>query len=271
VERLTTALRVQVERFARATSGARRGEVTAVHQARVASRRLRELLPIAAWAGPADVARRARVEVRRVTQTLGAVREVDVTKDVLEQGAVRHGWPPEPVVVLRRRLDTDRRRYRAALVATLRNDCARQMFRDLRRVVADMPRVGPTRRWQDKLESRRRRRANALALRLRELGALYVPVRLHAVRIAAKKLRYSLEADRDIRGAAVIRDIRTLEGIQEYLGHLHDLQILQDRVHGTRQLQRMRGDLEGECRAMHAQVLARMQRWLALADRVAAR
>jgi CHAD domain-containing protein len=156
------------------------------------------------------------------------------------------------------------------------------MLRDLRRVVRAGIRCETPGRWEGKLESRRRQRAQALAERLRELGPLYVPVRLHAVRIAAKKLRYSLEADRAIRRAAVTRDIRALEVMQEHLGHLHDLQILQDRLHSALretaadraergQLQRMRAEIEGECRTLHSQVLARASRWLALAERVEAR
>jgi CHAD domain-containing protein len=156
------------------------------------------------------------------------------------------------------------------------------MLRDLRRVVQGVPSVAPSSRWEEKLAARRRQRAQTFADRLQELGPLYVPGRLHAVRIAAKKLRYSLEADRNIRRAAVTRDIRALEAIQEHLGHLHDLQILQDRLHaGMRdagvdraeraRLQRMRADIEGECRALHSQVLARAERWMRLADRVGAR
>jgi CHAD domain-containing protein len=282
VERLARALDDQVRRFSRAVSGARKGDVTAVHQARVASRRLRELLPVAIWVGPADLARRARIEVRRATQNLGGVRELDVTRGLLDDAAARHAWHPAVVGRLRRRLDADRRRQHAVLAVALGHDCIKHMLRDLRRIVRDMPAVPENARWEEKLDARRRQRARAFANRLHELGPLYVPLRLHAVRIAAKKLRYSLEADRAIRRAAVTRDIRALELIQEHLGHLHDLQILQERLHtgvrevgvdraGRAQLQRMRAEIEGECRTLHSQVLARADRWLRLADRVGAR
>ena len=282
VVRLARALDEQVRRFARALGGARRGEATGVHQARVASRRLREILPVAGWAGSGDLAGRARVEVRRVTQVLGPVRELDVTRGYLDDAATRHAWQAPVVAHLREGLARDRRARLAVATAALRQQSTKQMLRDARRVVRDLAAAGDKAAWERRLDRRRRKRAKALGASLNDLGTLYVPARLHAVRIAAKKLRYSLEADRAIRRSAVTSDIRALESAQETLGHLHDLQILQELLHraarepgATRalmaQLHRMSAELEGECRTLHAQVLARAGRWLLLATRQAAR
>jgi CHAD domain-containing protein len=278
VDRLARALDEQVRRFARALAGARRGEVAGVHQARVASRRLREILPVAAWAGPRDLAGRARTEVRRVTQVLGPVRELDVTRGYLDDAAARHAWQLPVVEHLREGLARDRRERQTAATAARRQESTKQRLRDVRQVVRGLAAAGNRAAWAQRLERRRTQRAKALGASLDDLGTLYVPARLHAVRIATKKLRYSLEADRAISGAAVTTDIRTLESAQETLGHLHDLQILQDRLHRagreagvTRalvaQLRRMSAELEGECRLLHAQVLARAARWRALAAR----
>ena len=278
VVRLARALDEQVRRFARALGGARRGEVTGVHQARVASRRLREILPVAAWAGSGDLAD----DVRRVTQVLGPVRELDVTRGYLDDAATRHAWQAPVVAHLREGLARDRRARLAVATAALRQQSTKQMLRDARRVVRDLAAAGDKAAWERRLDRRRRKRAKALGASLNDLGTLYVPARLHAVRIAAKKLRYSLEADRAIRRSAVTSDIRALESAQETLGHLHDLQILQELLHraarepgATRalmaQLHRMSAELEGECRTLHAQVLARAGRWLLLATRQAAR
>lgn len=282
VDRLARALDEQVRRFARALAGARRGEVAGVHQARVASRRLREILPVAAWAGSGDLAGRARDEVRRVTQVLGPVRELDVTRGYLEDAAARHAWQLPVVEHLREGLARDRRERQAVAMAALRQESTKQMLRDVRQVVRGLAAAGNTAAWGQRLDRRQTERAKTLGESLDDLGTLYVPTRLHAVRIATKKLRYSLEADRAIRGAAVTSDIRTLESAQEILGHLHDLQILQDRLHhagraagATRalmaQLRRMSAELEGECRVLHAQVLARAARWRQLAARRAGR
>ena len=58
---------------------AQAGDEISVHQARVASRRLREALPV--LGARADEAQLDRVQkrVRRITRALGPVRELDVT------------------------------------------------------------------------------------------------------------------------------------------------------------------------------------------------
>lgn len=278
VDRLARALDEQVRRFARALGGARRGDVAAVHQARVASRRLREILPVAAWAGSGGLAG----EVRRVTQILGPVRELDVTRGYLEDAAARQAWQLPVVEHLREGLARDRRDRQAAATAALRQESTKQMLGDVRQVVRGLTAAGATAAWGQRLDRRRRQRAKALRASLDGLGTLYVPARLHAVRIATKKLRYSLEADRAIRGAAVTSDIRALESAQEALGHLHDLQIVQDLLHrssreagATRalmaQLRRMSAELEEECRLLHARILVRAARWRQLAARQAGR
>lgn len=278
-ERLAIAVDQQVRRLSRALSGARRGDVTGVHQARVASRRLRELLPVVADVGDADAARKVRATVRALTQGLGGVRELDVTLGLLDAAAARHAWRPSVVSRVRRTVDVEREVRRVALMAALRRPAARDVVRDLRRVLKS---VDPTRAadaWTEMFDRRRRKRARALRGHLRALGTLYVPDRLHAVRIAAKKLRYSLEADRAIRRAAVTRSIHALEEMQEHLGQLHDLQMLQDRMHRVArdaganrlllaQLRRMSGEIEGECRTLHALVVTRAPRWDRLASQL---
>ena len=69
-------LRPQLARVARLLHKAETGDVTAVHQARVASRRLRELLPILEL--DPRVSRKLGRRLRKVTRALGPVRELDV-------------------------------------------------------------------------------------------------------------------------------------------------------------------------------------------------
>ena len=76
-QRLTLAMAEQVQRFTRALARARRGEPTGVHQARVASRRIREILPLVeTWelAGEDESQRHRRrlKDVRRVAAALRA-------------------------------------------------------------------------------------------------------------------------------------------------------------------------------------------------------
>jgi CHAD domain-containing protein len=277
-QRLTQAMAEQVRRFARALGRARRGEPTGVHQARVASRRIREILPLVetwelAGEGESHRHRRRLKDVRRVAAALGAVRELDVTMDLLSAASIRYSWQPAIVAEVRESLEADRVSRLDDLLDAVRRVGPRPFLRDLRRATAGKPPEGSA--LEQAMTVRRRSRATLLAATLQALGTLYVPDRLHAVRLAAKKLRYSLETQRAVHRTAVARDIRTLTAMQEQLGELHDLQVLQERLransrqaHRT-ELRRMNVDVERECRALHARILARVQAWLKMADRIA--
>jgi CHAD domain-containing protein len=274
--RLTEAMDEQVRRFTRALGRARRGEPRGVHQARVASRRIREILPLVeTWEleDEDDPPRRPRrKDVRRIAAALGAVRELDVTVGVLTSSAIAYAWMPEIVDEVRAGLEADRVKRLEELLDAIEHVGARTFLHDLRRSTAGK---APDRATLNQaMTARRQSRAALLAATLQALGTLYVPDRLHAVRLAAKKLRYSLETQRAVRRSAVARDIRVLAGMQEQLGHLHDLQILQDRLRAiprqaaATELRRMIADLELECRALHARVMTKVQSWLQMADRL---
>ena len=277
-QRLTEAMAEQVRRFAHALGRARRGEPSGVHQARVASRRIREILPLVeTWelSGEDETHRRRRrgKDVRRVAAALGAVRELDVTMGLLSEASIRHTWQPAVVAEVRAGLEADRASRVDDLLDALKKVGARSFLRDLRRTTAGKAPHSTV--LEQAMTNRRQSRAALLAATLQALGILYVPDRLHAVRLAAKKLRYSLETQRAVRRAAVARDIRTLTTMQEQLGELHDLQILQDRLRGApgqahrAALRRMNADIERECRALHARIIAKVQGWLQMADRIA--
>ncbi len=235
------------------------------------------MLPLVAAADDTR-ARRTRRDVRRVAAALGAVRELDVTIGLLGEGATRHAWHPGVVTQVREHLERARQDRQKDVVEALRRVGTAGLLRDLRRWAAGAARGGVA-ACHRALAEQRRARAGAMEVALRALGTLYVPDRLHEVRLCAKKLRYSLETERAVRLATVTRDIQALTGMQEGLGALHDVQVLQDwlrrlgRDIGSdratqAQLRRMAVELEGECRAMHAQAVALAPAWLKLARRL---
>jgi CHAD domain-containing protein len=123
------------------------------------------------------------------------------------------------------------------------------------------------RSWQWVLEARVARRASALADAMREAGAMYLSERLHAVRIAVKKLRYALELSTDVAGHKTTPDLTHLRRTQQVLGRLHDLQVLIDRTRETqasltppdlaawRELDRLVVSLEEDCRRLHGRYM----------------
>lgn len=268
-EVLTQALAKQLTRCSRELSRARLGVVRGVHQARVASRRLREGLGALEGALPSDVRRRLLKMLRDLCRSLGAVRECDVTMALTLSEAAQHEWPDEPVALIRSTLEAERARHHQALVKTLTDSQWRSAFVPVRNRFRQM-REGVN--HADALAAarvRRIKRARALTRDVSEIGALYVPDQLHAIRIATKKLRYALEWEQQIGRRRWVRERKVLEAAQEELGEWHDRLVLQERIHRLRrsgdfpkpvasEFKRMTADLERECRAMHAAILGRV-------------
>ena len=75
LSRTELLIRQRTAALARGLAGARKGDVSAVHHARVATRRLREALPLVA-SGAA--ARKVSRVAKRLTRALGPVRQLDV-------------------------------------------------------------------------------------------------------------------------------------------------------------------------------------------------
>src|SRR5687767_15725975 len=69
-------LHARLERFSRALPGVETRDIRSVHRTRVASRRLRELLPVLKLDG--DTTAKLGHQLRKVTRRLGSVREADV-------------------------------------------------------------------------------------------------------------------------------------------------------------------------------------------------
>jgi CHAD domain-containing protein len=126
-------------------------------------------------------------------------------------------------------------------------------------------------------------RAARRAMRLREAiesaAALYLPDRLHEVRIAVKKLRYAMEVSRELSGSRALARLRTLKEAQDLLGHMHDHEVLITRVRAIQSSTpnlRLSGDLdklvrrlETEARQIHGQYVALRKKLLAIADATA--
>ena len=78
-------LRQRLVSLLKAMPAAQAGDEVSVHLARVASRRLRQALPLLGVRADADALDRADKRVRRITRALGPVRELDVTLLLLER------------------------------------------------------------------------------------------------------------------------------------------------------------------------------------------
>ena len=263
---LSRAVRAQARELAARVPEAMAGDVTAVHRSRVASRRLREALAVLA-----DIpdARKARKDVRKITRALGPVRELDVALLTFDEEAAHAGFDRDAAAEVRRFIERERRRrvavMRAARLPALDALTARAD------AIADAG-SAPTHRGSEVriVRKRLRRRTTALLAAIADCTALYAPERMHAVRIAVKKLRYAAELAQASRVGAMAASIRSLKRVQEDLGTLHDLQILVACVEGAvmrrrrsalaRGLRVVVDRLERDCRTRHAALLAQLPR-----------
>jgi CHAD domain-containing protein len=245
------------------------GDHHGVHQARVATRRLREAVPVlsAGLAGDKQL-RKARRKIRRLTRALGTVRELDVSLQILDELARRRDLPRSAVEDVRGHVVAERDRRHELMLGRLEKVDSGKLGRRLQAVAAHLEEGEQAAAWRPVLAARLVKRAKRLGSAVVEAGHIYGPERLHAVRIAAKKLRYTLELAAEGGVAAARPLVAALKRTQETLGRLHDLQILQHHVAEVQaQLPAGNGQgrgghdaiaqvLESECRHLHARYLA---------------
>jgi CHAD domain-containing protein len=275
--RLTSQLLQRQSRaLKRHLPGAIKGDDRAVHQARVASRRLRESVPVLSAGLKGSKANKARRKIRRLTGALGMVRELDVTLTVMDELVASGEVPRAAIDALRAHVLTERQQRRDDMLERLDGIDADKLGRRLASV-CDALGQAETEQWRQVLGKRLLKRSKRLATAVDSAGHLYAPERLHAVRIAVKKLRYALElaAGGGVKPAAPL--VRTLKRVQEMLGRLQDLQVLLEHVaiiqagsNGHRvpraTFDTLAHRIEDECRRLHGRYVASSQ---ALVDLVA--
>lgn len=274
-------LQARLGRLLQALPAAQAGDVTSVHQARVASRRLREALPVAGAGDAGREVRRARRTARRITRALGPVRELDVALETLEEFERRGVATPASLGRVRRALLVARQARRREMLHALTPMRLQKLRRHLD-IVADRPAPADRAQVIDEAGQRVAARASRLKEAIAYAGAVYLADRLHAIRIAAKKLRYAMELQRELRRSRATARIRRLKDAQDELGRLHDLEMLIDHTRAVQadlatssrrvatDLDRLVRALEEECRQLHAGYLASRRALLAICAAVAA-
>jgi CHAD domain-containing protein len=226
-------------------------DVEALHDMRVASRRLREAFEIFDFCFPQKSYQKFYRRIKQVTRALGDVRNADVatiyfknlsatTDDILVQVALED---------ILRRMARERRQARLQLTKGLDESRVSQLPAELANVfvrVENLP-VRYQRGPRQSIVLARRQ----LSQRVREFFSARAAVtgendevNLHKVRIAVKKLRYAIETFDYAVGEAVTGNLKELKRLQEAIGELHDRDVfagivrkrlvkLQSRQHAT--------------------------------------
>lgn len=268
-------IRQRLAALSRSLPGARKGDVKRLHQARVATRRLREALPVVATGARG---RKLVRDVRRLTRALGPVRELDVALLTLDELTEEGSVPAGAVAKLRQVIRHERRRLHT------------EMCRQVERVDLDKVRKracspkGHAHDPRQLADARRRaaRRAERLRAAIENAAGIYLPDRLHQVRIGVKKLRYAMELTREMSGSRATARLKTLKQAQDLLGRMNDLEVLIARVRTVQgsgkvpdlrlssDLDRVVRRLETECRQLHGHYMASRRKLILICDHASA-
>jgi CHAD domain-containing protein len=280
--------RKRLAAFTKQLDGIDKGKVEALHHARVASRRLREVLPLLEL--DRDVTRPLMRRLRKVTKQLGTVRELDALLLLIQELTEnsRHS------VMALKLLRSQARQARAAAQHRLRKKLPPAK---LERLIGKLERISKSfdsdvddsdRRDENDQKhapqpgARLARRATAVQRAIEAAGVVYLPEHLHGVRITVKKLRYAAELSAEVTHTPVAADIAVLKRVQDLLGRLHDFDVLIVRAREAqaslsppdlrtwRELGALVHILEDVCRRLHARWMRDRTKVIAIANRAGA-
>ena len=122
--------------------------------------------------------------------------------------------------------------------------------------------------WRSTLRERIDERAMKLRQAVEHAGGVYMPNRIHAVRIALKKLRYAVEIAQQTgmwRPPRMLRDARRL---QERLGTIHDMELLLRRLKDIEPGDPLRDQAVAVSSIMRGAILAEYEGYRARRDRL---
>lgn len=213
----------------------RRDTPDAVHQMRVAARRLRSALATYRPMLRREVTEPLREDLRHLGRLLGEARDLEVLDERLTGLLAEQGWADHPFAGhLTDELRRDRGRALAEVLAGLDDERHQRLLSGLQELAEQAP-------WSDELdwaEVLRRVRKDDKRLRRRMSRAERTESHrerlhlLHEARKAAKRLRYAAETLVPSHGSDADRLARSAKSLQSHLGDLQDAVVSRERVAG---------------------------------------
>ena len=213
-------IRRLVEQLIRNLPGTKSGEdIEALHDMRVASRRLRAALTVFRPCLPGRQLRRVTGGVGSVTQALGQVRDQDVFIDYLR------GMSGIDVEWLIERENQIREGGRLHMIDALEEIEEGGLHSEVEEMLATGKKTDRGARFGEQAPAL----ISTRLAKMRELsGAMQDPsdvAGLHAMRIAAKRLRYTMEAFVPCFGKPLQERIEVVKLLQDQLGEIHDCDV----------------------------------------------
>ena len=229
------ALRERLPALTKEIAGARvADDLEYVHRMRVASRRVRNALALFGDDLPKKHADTWRVEMRRITRTLGAARDTDVQIAWVSQFLAQLPAGAQCIGVERLllRLRQQRARLQAKIVKTLDRLEDKRVVDDMNETLHELIVHARVYEIESMPADLYERAGQAISLRLEEFLAYEAFVEhpehimeLHQMRIAAKHLRYTLEVFEPLYNRALRKPLKVTREIQDLLGEVHDCDV----------------------------------------------
>ena len=220
----------RLERAARRTR--RRVEPEAIHDVRVATRRLEASLDLWRSILPRGRRRRARRALRALRRDLGPAREVRISLDLLRE---RFAALPPDARMAAAPLQDLLQEHLEPLEARAALRCGRRetgrLCHRVERVWEGIALVGePGTSFLEAGRARLAKRRSGAQAVLREAAVSGANKRLHAARLAVKRWRYVLERLAATEPATDVSEQAWLRGMQGTLGRIQDLAELRGRA-----------------------------------------
>lgn len=273
----TRYLAANIEALLAELRGVRDGDADAIHDARVATRRIREALPIASAAVQNVDFKPLETTATEAGRALGRARDIDVALELVMELERRAPQVTRSASALRGDLLLEQATARRRLVKKI-DTLPIEEVRALGR------RLSPRTWWAGRMSGLTsavkaemlhavRGQAGSLRAAIVHGSGVYLPNRSHATRTELKKLRYVLEIAEPTRTAAGC-GIELLKKAQSLLGKLHDVEVLGERLDQAQQTGDRRSNpdrslaalLHAECATLHSQYLRRRGALLALCE-----
>jgi CHAD domain-containing protein len=229
-------------------------DIEHIHRMRVASRRLRAALPLFATCFPEKNYQPWMQEIQRITRALGEARDTDVQIAFLmklEKKRQARMQSDDPALappfllkgaaetILLSQLQKKRLKLQTAVISALKKLENSGIIDDMRIFFGDQ--IQRAQRTRKKpfpygiAPVAATRIAGRLAILLSHEQWVHNPDAIaehHAIRIAAKKLRYTLEVYAPLYRLGLKKPLLRIKKIQEILGDLHDCDVWIDSVMG---------------------------------------
>jgi len=242
-----------LDAFSKEISGVKTAQdIEHIHRMRVASRRLRAALPLFAPCFPEKKYQQWMQEIQRITRALGGARDTDVqiaflTKIIKKREARMHADDPgiAPSIRLTGDIETallsglqkKRQKLQTAVVSTLEKLENSGVIDDMRIFFNSQTMLAKSSRKRPSpygiapvAASRIARRLTILLSYERWVHNPDAIAEHHAIRIAAKKLRYTMEVYAPLYRLGLKKSLTRVKKIQEILGDLHDCDVWIDSV-----------------------------------------